>query len=34
MAVGLAVFACLFLSTTFLVLNKCGHRNKFGINRE
>ena len=34
MAVGLAVFACLFLSTTFLVLNKCGRRNKFGINRE
>ncbi|OWK05169.1 hypothetical protein Celaphus_00001879 [Cervus elaphus hippelaphus] len=33
MAVGLAVFACLFLSTTFLVLNKCGRRNKFGINR-
>lgn len=34
MAVGLAVFACLFLSTLFLVLNKCGRRNKFGINRE
>lgn len=34
MAVGLAVFACLFLSTMFLVLNKCGRRNKFGINRE
>nr|XP_031291913.1 high affinity nerve growth factor receptor [Camelus dromedarius] len=33
MAVGLAVFACLFLSTMFLVLNKCGRRNKFGINR-
>lgn len=33
-AVGLAVFACLFLSTFFLVLNKCGRRNKFGINRE
>uniref|UniRef100_A0A8C3WM18 Tyrosine-protein kinase receptor n=1 Tax=Catagonus wagneri TaxID=51154 RepID=A0A8C3WM18_9CETA len=33
MAVGLAVFACLFLSTVFLVLNKCGRRNKFGINR-
>ncbi|KAM7055400.1 high affinity nerve growth factor receptor isoform 1-T1 [Molossus nigricans] len=32
-AVGLAVFACLFLSTLFLVLNKCGRRNKFGINR-
>lgn len=34
MAVGLAVFACLFLSTLFLVLNKCGRRNKFGVNRE
>lgn len=33
-AVGLAVFACLFLSTLFLVLSKCGRRNKFGINRE
>lgn len=33
-AVGLAVFACLFLSTLFLVLNKCGRRNKFGVNRE
>ncbi|ELK02721.1 High affinity nerve growth factor receptor [Pteropus alecto] len=32
-AVGLAVFACLFLSTLFLVLNKCGRRNKFGVNR-
>ncbi|XP_012623143.2 high affinity nerve growth factor receptor isoform X1 [Microcebus murinus] len=32
-AVGLAVFACLFLSTLLLVLNKCGRRNKFGINR-
>ncbi|XP_037355986.1 high affinity nerve growth factor receptor isoform X2 [Talpa occidentalis] len=32
-AVGLAVFACLFLSMLFLVLNKCGRRNKFGINR-
>ncbi|XP_049637910.1 high affinity nerve growth factor receptor isoform X2 [Suncus etruscus] len=32
-AVGLAVFACLFLSSLFLVLNKCGRRNKFGINR-
>ncbi|XP_019566757.2 high affinity nerve growth factor receptor isoform X1 [Rhinolophus sinicus] len=32
-AVGLAVFACLFLSTLFLVLSKCGRRNKFGINR-
>lgn len=33
-AVGLAIFACLFLSTLFLVLSKCGRRNKFGINRE
>lgn len=33
-AVGLAVFACLFLSMLLLVLNKCGRRNKFGINRE
>lgn len=33
-AVGLAVFACLFLSTLFLALNKCGRRNKFGGNRE
>ncbi|XP_046277799.1 high affinity nerve growth factor receptor [Marmota monax] len=32
-AVGLAVFACLFLSALLLVLNKCGRRNKFGINR-
>ncbi|XP_058295704.1 high affinity nerve growth factor receptor [Hylobates moloch] len=32
-AVGLAVFACLFLSTLLLMLNKCGRRNKFGINR-
>ncbi|KAM6167636.1 high affinity nerve growth factor receptor isoform 2-T2 [Erethizon dorsatum] len=32
-AVGLAVFACLFLSAVLLVLNKCGQRNKFGINR-
>uniref|UniRef100_A0A8I3NQY5 Tyrosine-protein kinase receptor n=1 Tax=Canis lupus familiaris TaxID=9615 RepID=A0A8I3NQY5_CANLF len=32
-AVGLAVFACLFLSTLFLALNKCGRRNKFGGNR-
>lgn len=34
MAVALAVFACLFLSVMLLVLNKCGHRSKFGINRE
>nr|2N90_A Chain A, High affinity nerve growth factor receptor [Homo sapiens]2N90_B Chain B, High affinity nerve growth factor receptor [Homo sapiens] len=27
-AVGLAVFACLFLSTLLLVLNKAGRRNK------
>ncbi|KAM5256249.1 high affinity nerve growth factor receptor isoform 1-T1 [Ctenodactylus gundi] len=32
-AVGLAVFACLFLSALLLVLNKCGRRSKFGINR-
>uniref|UniRef100_A0A8C7BSS9 Tyrosine-protein kinase receptor n=1 Tax=Neovison vison TaxID=452646 RepID=A0A8C7BSS9_NEOVI len=32
-AVGLAVFACLFLSTLFLVLNRCGQRNKFGVGR-
>ncbi|XP_069846327.1 high affinity nerve growth factor receptor isoform X1 [Dipodomys merriami] len=32
-AVGLAVFACLFLSALLLVLNKCGQRSKFGINR-
>ncbi|XP_055979160.1 high affinity nerve growth factor receptor [Sorex fumeus] len=32
-AVGLAVFACLFLSSLFLALNKCSRRNKFGINR-
>ncbi|NWZ29031.1 NTRK1 factor, partial [Asarcornis scutulata] len=32
-AVALAVFACLFLSVMLLVLNKCGHRSKFGINR-
>lgn len=33
-AVGLAVFSCLFLSALFLVLSRCGRRNKFGINRE
>uniref|UniRef100_A0A8B9DV15 receptor protein-tyrosine kinase n=1 Tax=Anser cygnoides TaxID=8845 RepID=A0A8B9DV15_ANSCY len=33
-AVALAVFACLFLSVMLLVLNKCGRRSKFGINRE
>ncbi|XP_051013380.1 high affinity nerve growth factor receptor [Acomys russatus] len=32
-AVGLAVSAALFLSALFLVLNKCGQRSKFGINR-
>ncbi|NWS79086.1 NTRK1 factor, partial [Crotophaga sulcirostris] len=32
-AVALAVFACLFLSIMFIVLNKCGRRSKFGINR-
>ncbi|NXC22306.1 NTRK1 factor, partial [Corythaeola cristata] len=32
-AVALAVFACLFLSIMLLVLNKCGRRSKFGINR-
>ncbi|NXY89837.1 NTRK1 factor, partial [Alcedo cyanopectus] len=32
-AVALAVFASLFLSAMLLVLNKCGHRSKFGINR-
>lgn len=33
-AVGLAVFSCLCLSALFLVLSRCGRRNKFGINRE
>ncbi|XP_038958932.1 high affinity nerve growth factor receptor isoform X1 [Rattus norvegicus] len=32
-AVGLAVSAALFLSALLLVLNKCGQRSKFGINR-
>ncbi|NXI61170.1 NTRK1 factor, partial [Anseranas semipalmata] len=32
-AVVLAVFACLFLSVMLIVLNKCGRRSKFGINR-
>ncbi|XP_053771744.1 high affinity nerve growth factor receptor [Desmodus rotundus] len=32
-AVCLAVFACPFFSVLFLVLNKCGRRNKFGIIR-
>ncbi|KAM9294552.1 high affinity nerve growth factor receptor [Gastrophryne carolinensis] len=32
-AVGLAVFACLFLLLMLIALNKCGRRSKFGINR-
>ncbi|XP_074989611.1 high affinity nerve growth factor receptor [Calonectris borealis] len=32
-AVALAVFACLFLSVMLIILNKCGRRSKFGINR-
>ncbi|XP_063803187.1 high affinity nerve growth factor receptor isoform X1 [Pseudophryne corroboree] len=32
-AVGLAVFACLFLLVMLIVLNKCGRHSKFGINR-
>uniref|UniRef100_A0A8C5L097 Tyrosine-protein kinase receptor n=1 Tax=Jaculus jaculus TaxID=51337 RepID=A0A8C5L097_JACJA len=32
-AVGLAISATLFLSALLLVLNKCGQRSKFGINR-
>ncbi|KAJ1081327.1 hypothetical protein NDU88_001509 [Pleurodeles waltl] len=32
-AVGLAVFACLFLSVMLVVLNKCGRHSKFGHNR-
>ncbi|NWV27066.1 NTRK1 factor, partial [Origma solitaria] len=32
-AVALAVFACLSLSVMLILLNKCGHRSKFGINR-
>ncbi|XP_053906757.1 high affinity nerve growth factor receptor isoform X2 [Cuculus canorus] len=32
-AVALAIFACLFLSVMLIVLNKCGRRSKFGINR-
>ncbi|KAM6234365.1 high affinity nerve growth factor receptor, partial [Porphyrio hochstetteri] len=32
-AVALAVFASLFLSVMLVVLNKCGRRSKFGINR-
>lgn len=33
-AVALAVFACLSLSVMLILLNKCGRRSKFGINRE
>ncbi|NXE43887.1 NTRK1 factor, partial [Ptilorrhoa leucosticta] len=32
-AVALAVFACLSLSVMLILLNKCGRRSKFGINR-
>ncbi|OWK55110.1 High affinity nerve growth factor receptor [Lonchura striata] len=32
-AVALAVFACLSLSVLLLLLNKCGRRSKFGMNR-
>ncbi|RLV87502.1 hypothetical protein DV515_00015641 [Chloebia gouldiae] len=32
-AVALAVFACLSLSVLLILLNKCGRRSKFGINR-
>ncbi|KAM4662032.1 high affinity nerve growth factor receptor [Discoglossus pictus] len=32
-AVGLAVFACIFLLVMLIVLNKCGRHSKFGINR-
>nr|XP_033779019.1 high affinity nerve growth factor receptor isoform X2 [Geotrypetes seraphini] len=32
-AVGLAVFACVFLSAMLLMLNKCRRHSKFGINR-
>ncbi|NWW67676.1 NTRK1 factor, partial [Ifrita kowaldi] len=32
-AVALAVFACLSLSIMLILLNKCGRRSKFGINR-
>uniref|UniRef100_A0A6I8P902 Tyrosine-protein kinase receptor n=1 Tax=Ornithorhynchus anatinus TaxID=9258 RepID=A0A6I8P902_ORNAN len=32
-AVGLAVFACVFLSGLLLTLNKCGRRSKFGFHR-
>ncbi|CAJ1063005.1 high affinity nerve growth factor receptor isoform X2 [Xyrichtys novacula] len=32
-AVGLAVFACVFLLIMILVINKCGQNSKFGIHR-
>ncbi|XP_043972020.1 high affinity nerve growth factor receptor isoform X2 [Gambusia affinis] len=32
-AVGLAVFTCIFLLITVLIINKCGHQTKFGIHR-
>ncbi|KAM9353961.1 high affinity nerve growth factor receptor [Symphorus nematophorus] len=32
-AVGLAVFACMFLLIMVLVINKCGQHSKFGIHR-
>ncbi|XP_077174385.1 high affinity nerve growth factor receptor isoform X2 [Paroedura picta] len=32
-AVVLAVCACIFLSITLVVLNKCGQHSKFGVNR-
>ncbi|KAM8794294.1 high affinity nerve growth factor receptor [Eudromia elegans] len=32
-AVALAVCACVFLSVLLVVLNKCGRRSKFGMNR-
>ncbi|KAG8449888.1 hypothetical protein GDO86_016531 [Hymenochirus boettgeri] len=32
-AVGLAVFACLFILVMLILLNKCGRHSKFGINR-
>lgn len=33
-AVGLAVFTCIFLLITVLIINKCGHQTKFGIHRK
>ncbi|XP_016536422.1 high affinity nerve growth factor receptor [Poecilia formosa] len=32
-AVGLAVFTCIFLLITVLIINKCGQQTKFGIHR-